>query len=80
MSDDEGYYTPYAQYLECEIDTICKKLGKLILAHGERKPIDALLADIEEWMGDDWYVDLSKKDQKRLDKIKGWDTYGWTND
>jgi hypothetical protein len=72
LSADEGYYTPYAKYLEKDVEAISKILGKLILAHGEGKPIDAFIPQIEEWLGDDWYVDLSKKDQKRLDAIKGW--------
>lgn len=69
---DEGFYTPYAKFLEQRIDDICTILGQLVLAHGEHKPIDSLIEEIEEWMGDDWYIDLSEADQKRLDEIKGW--------
>lgn len=69
---DEGYYTPYAKFLEEQIDEICVILGQIILEHGEHKPIDSLLEKAEEWMGCDWYIDLSDADQKRLDEIKGW--------
>ena len=75
MIDDQGYYTPYAKFLEHDLELISVILKRLILDHGEGKPIDALIGEIEEWLGDDWFIDLSKKDQKRLDKIKGW-TYG----
>lgn len=66
--DDEGY----AKFLEGMLDEICAILGQLVLEHGEHKPIDSLIEKIEEWMGDDWYIDLSEADQKRLDEIKGW--------
>ena len=75
MNDPDGFYTPYAQFLEADLDVIDEILRRLILAHGEHKPIDSIIEEIEEWMGDDWMVDLSEEDQKRLDAIKGW-TYG----
>lgn len=72
IDDPEGLYSPYAKSLEADIETIEKILHRLILAHGEHKPIEAILEEIEEWMGDDWFIDLSDEDQKRLDAIKGW--------
>lgn len=69
---DPGYDTPYAKFLEADLEQIEEILRRLVLAHGEHKPIDALIGEIEEWMGDDWYWALSDEDQKRLDKIKGW--------
>lgn len=71
-TDEEGFYTPYAKFLESELEQIEEILRRLILDHGEHKPIDALIEEIEDWMGDDWYFALSDEDQKRLDAIKGW--------
>lgn len=62
----------YVSFLENDIEAINEILGRLILAHGEHKPIDSIIEEIEKWMGDDWYVDLSIEDQDRLDAIKGW--------
>lgn len=74
MSDtlDPGYHSPYAKFLERDIHAIEKILGQLVLAHGEHKPIDEFVAAIERWLGDDWNIDLSEEDQKRLNAIKGW--------
>ncbi|HEX3523929.1 MAG TPA: hypothetical protein VHT52_17815 [Stellaceae bacterium] len=70
--DDEGYKSPYAKFLEEELTHISRILAQLILAHGEHKPIDDLIASIEQWLGDDWDVLLSEEEHKRLDAIKGW--------
>lgn len=75
MAEDPGYDTPYAKFLEKDLEEIEEILRRLVLAHGEHQPLDSLLAEIEAWMGDDWYWALSDEDQKRLDAIKGW-TYG----
>ena len=73
--DPEGYSTPYAKFLEEQLDEVEKILRLLVLEHGEHKSVDHLIAEIEQWMGDDWFYVLSEEDQKRLDAIKGW-TYG----
>lgn len=70
--NEDGYDTPYAQFLERMMDDVCTILEQLILAHGEHKPIDSYIAEIEKWMGDCWWIDMSEQDQKRLDAIKGW--------
>lgn len=75
MDDEEGYGTPYAKFLERQCEAIEKILYRLILNHGEGKPIDGILEEIQEWLGDDWHINLSEADQARLDAIKGW-TYG----
>lgn len=72
MSDDDDFNNPYAKFLEGDLALIEEILGRLILAHGEHKPLDGLIEEIEEWMGDDWHINLSDEDQKRLDAIKGW--------
>lgn len=73
--DPDGYTAPFVEFLSRDLDTIEDILQQLVLDHGEHKPIDSWIAKIEDWMGDDWHVDLSEEDQKRLDAIKGW-TYG----
>lgn len=70
--DPEGYHAPYAQFLEQLLDEIEQILQRLILEHGEHKPIEAVIAEIEQWLGDDWYIALSEADRERLDAIKGW--------
>ena len=67
-----GYDTPYAKFLETRTRELEKILHQLILAHGERKPIEAFIVRIEDWLGDDWCIDLSDEDAERLASIKGW--------
>lgn len=72
MNDFVGYDSPYAKFLEKDLARIEKILQRLMLDYWERKPIDSIIAEIEEWMGDDWYIELSREDEKRLCAIKGW--------
>lgn len=62
----------YEEYLEGEIDSITGVLEQLLLDHWEGKSIDPYVPEIEEWLGDDWHVDLSDEDLKRVYEIKGW--------
>jgi hypothetical protein len=65
----------FGVYLQQELDRITEILEKLLIVRGEDRSlnsVDDILGEIEEWMGDDWYIDLDEKDEERLNKNRGW--------
>lgn len=62
----------FEEFLEGRIEEIEGILGHLLLDYWEGKSIDPYLPEIEEWLGDDWHVDLSDEDLKRIYAIKSW--------
>ena len=60
MANDSGY----EQFLEGTLDQINKILARLLWAHAQGKSLDPILAEIEVWMGDDWWMELPEGQQE----------------
>ena len=60
MANDSGY----EQFLEGILDQINKILARLLWAHAQGKSLDPIFAEIEVWMGDDWWMELSEEEQE----------------
>lgn len=65
-SDSEAY----AEYLEREIEQITEILTHMLFAYYEEKPTETYIFQIEDWLGDDWHLELDDDSQERLEKTR----------
>jgi hypothetical protein len=77
---DQGYGSPYANYLEEQLKEIEKLVMKLLVDHMRTMPpgeLDPTFAAIDKWLGDDWHTDLSGDDEKIVATHQGWYLPEW---